>query len=141
MVTSISMAGDCPGNDSRVYINERQWQLILLEMLGLCSGATPNDIHFTASYAMSCGVKSRIPFPSIPKDWDELLVGTISHMQDFMGYQERYLIIVSRSYAQRPANKYQFPKCMTKPTMIWASTSLNNSVDKLSEWVVESISK
>lgn len=122
-----------------MIITDRQWQFILLEMLGLRSGATPDDINSAASYAMDCGNLARIPFPPIPADWDELLFGTIKHMQEFVGYKERYLLIVSKSSSENFEYKDCFAKCSHKPTKVWYSTSLDNQVEALADWVGQKI--
>ncbi|ADU67068.1 hypothetical protein LGV61_11745 [Desulfurispirillum indicum] len=121
-------------------ITKRQWGNILLNMLGLRSGATPDDIGSAASYAMDCGVTASIPFPpSIPENWDTLLHGTIKHMQEFPGYQSRYLLIVKPSSSTNFEYQDCFPKCSTKPTEVLASISLDNTPEELVQWVVDRI--
>lgn len=120
-------------------ITQRQWNFIMLNMLGLRSGARPDDINSAASYAMDCGQGAKLPMPPMPSNWDELLSGTITHMQEFPGYQDRYLLIVSKSTSSNYEYEDCFPKCSSKPTKVWNSTSLNEGVDKLTAWVIDSI--
>jgi len=120
-------------------ITAKQWQFILLNMLGLRSGETPDDISKAASYAMDCGVKVTIPFPPIPEKWEAMLSGTITHMQEFPGYEKRFLLIVSKSSGNNFEYDDCFPKCSAKPDKVWSSISLNNSVEELKQWVVANI--
>ena len=120
-------------------ITVKQWQFIVMKMLGLRSGATRDAIDSAASYAMNCGQKAGLPMPLIPANWDALLSGTIAHMQEFEGYKDRYLLIVSPSASSNYEYKDCFPKCSSKPSKIWNSISLNNDVTELIKWVVSNI--
>jgi hypothetical protein len=120
-------------------ITTTQWGSIMIEMLGLRSGATADDINSAASYAMDCGEEAKFPLPSIPENWDALLSGTIRHMQEFEGYKSRYLLIISKSTSSNYEYPDCFPKCSVKPSKVWQSTSLDNGVEELIEWVVANI--
>ena|ERR1700749_853559 len=117
-------------------INQKQWTNIHLEMLGLRSEDNPSVIKSAASYAMDCKKKWNDP---IPDNWTELLNGTIKHMQEFSGYKERYLLIVSKSLGADFEYADCFPKCSSKATQVWASKSLDNTVNSLADWVVSNI--
>lgn len=122
-------------------ISKKQWLNIMLDMLGLRSGATADDIQSAASYAMNCGqvVKSIQQVPAIPDSWDNLLVGTLKTMQGFEGYKIRYLLIVSPSSSNNFEYGGTFPKCSSKPTKVLASVKLDNDVGYLANWVVSNI--
>jgi hypothetical protein len=120
-------------------ITAKQWQFILMNMLGLRSGATEDDIKSAASYAMDTGKTAGIPFPPIPENWDGLLAGTITHMKEFEGSDNRYLLVVSKSSGGSFEYQGCFPKCSVKPTKVWASTKLDASVEELTKWVVDNI--
>ncbi len=120
-------------------ISAKQWQYILMNMVGLRSGATADDINSAASYAMDAGKTAGIPFPPIPENWDDLLDGTITHMKEFEGADSRYLLIITKSSGDSFEYQDCFPKCSVKPTNVLASTRLNADVGELTEWVVANI--
>lgn len=117
-------------------ITKKQWVNIHLEMLGLRSEDNPTVIKSAASYAMDCKKKWNDP---IPDNWEELLKGTIKHMQEFDGYKQRYLLIVAKSVGADFEYADCFPKCSAKATVISASISLDGDVDTLAGWVEQNI--
>ena len=120
-------------------LTAKQWQYIILNSLGLRSGATNMDIGSAASYSMDMGVAISLPLPGIPPNWMDLLKGTIKFMKGFPNSDTRFLLIVSRSTGNSYEYKDCFPKCSVKPSVVHASTSLAASEEELVEWVLNNI--
>jgi hypothetical protein len=120
-------------------ITEKQWQSILMNMLGLRSGSKSDDINSAASYAMDCGVKAQWPLPSKPENWDKLLSGTLTTMKGFKESEKRFLLIVSKSTGNSVEYEGCFPKCSVKPVKVWAHTSLDAEIEPLIKWVCSNI--
>ncbi len=121
-------------------LSRAQWVYILLNMLGLRSGAAAGDIGSAASYAMDDGMDGA-RLPPIPPQWDAHLRGTIEGMKGFPDSEGRFLLIVSRSTSSEHNREYAggFPKCSVRPSKVYASTPLNAGVDELVAWVVANI--
>jgi len=123
-------------------LTPEQWFAIMLNFYGLRSEDNASIITSAASYAMNCDqtLTLRSP-PPLPANWLSLLRRTITHMQSFGNYEDRYLMIVSKSNGNAWEYEGCFPKCSSRSTTVIASTSLNDSVENLIRWVLANIPK
>jgi hypothetical protein len=124
------------GNKKMPFITTEQWKSICLNLIGLRSGASANDLK-PASYAMNCGVEKGAPMPA---NWDDLLMGTVSTIMAHIGYKERYLMIVRPSNGTGESYYGTFPKCSARPSSVYDAILMGNSTEPdLVEWVVLNI--
>ncbi len=124
-------------------ITQKQWIKILTHGIGLRSEDNPDTIRSAASYAMDCAkqldfAKYRFQDP-IPERWELLLKGTIETMKGFKGSSDRYLMIVEGSRGASFEYLGSFPKCSSSPRSVVASTSLDEDVDVLVQWVLQNL--
>lgn len=122
-------------------ITKNQWDTILSNHLGLRSEDNSNTINGSgASYAMDMGIEPKL-FNPVPETWEDLLRGTIQHMQNYENAPQRYLMIVRDSTGNEAGCEYTgcFPKSSVKATKVLHATSLNQDIDTLIEWVKNNI--
>lgn len=119
-------------------LTKAQWFHIHDQHLGLRSDENPTVATGSASYAMDMGL-IWIKHTDVPEEWDRLLIGTLETMQAFPNYRSRHLMIVTNSCGSG-IQEYSgcFPKCSAKPQYL-TSTSLDNDLTTLREWVLKNI--
>lgn len=121
-------------------INDRQWNVVKLNGLGLrsCSEEEIKSNHLMpASYSMSDNCEG---FDPIPEDWDSKLDKTLKMITGFANANDRYLAIISPSWGNAYDYHGCFPKCSCRSTNIVAYVKIaGNSIEYLSKWVVSHI--
>ncbi|MDJ0643920.1 MAG: hypothetical protein QNJ15_13995 [Erythrobacter sp.] len=118
-------------------ISDAQWLSINLNLLGLRSGETADDLD-GASYAMNCNADRMAR--KRPEEWDDLLEGTVRTMHGFENRAGRFLQIVRPSHGKGQEYQGCFPKCSAKPNAVLAAVQFGDqSVADLVAWVEENI--
>ncbi|KAB6147083.1 hypothetical protein GA398_13015 [Bacteroides xylanisolvens] len=121
-------------------ITKNQWCTINLNQLGLRSEDNATVIKGSgATYAMDMGMPPYKPGDSVPKNWDELLRGTIQYMKGFKDSAGRYLMIVQTSTGENTEYRGCFPKCSHRAETVLHATSLARPLEELVRWVESNI--
>lgn len=119
-------------------ITHEQWMEVVLQSLGLRSGASPTDFD-GASYSMNMGGTFG-PADPPPEGWEERLTATCSLIKGFAGSGDRYLMVAKPSAGRSFEYPDCFPKCSSKPSSALATVQIGEAtVEDLCNWVVANI--